>query len=331
VTLEILDAGWATTIQDAGRPGWGHLGVPIGGAADPWSLGVANLLVGNSSKSAALEVTLGGFRARAVEPVVVGVAGADLGGDVRPGEARLLEPGDVLELPGATDRDPRGSRAYVALAGGVDVPAVLGSRSTCLAAGFGGLEGRPLRAGDRIAAEALRPARAVEGARAPWPDSAIAPVPAGGLRVIRNTQAATAPSASTVDALLATTWTITPESDRMGLRLDAENGARLDADARSLTSFGVVRGAIQVPPDGRPIVLLADHQPTGGYSIAAVVIAADLPALGQLAPGATARFQAVDGAAARAALMAQRATWDRLVRHHREDAGWDDLWRSAGA
>ena len=160
MTLEVLEAGVLTSIQDAGRPDWTHLGVPIGGACDPWSRAVANLLIGNDAGAAAVEMTLVGATFEVRVPVTVGLAGADLGGIVResgrplaPGRTHRLEVGSTIAFPGSADAAARsGARAYLALPGGIDVPLVLGSASTALGAGFGGIDGRRLGAGDVLRA-----------------------------------------------------------------------------------------------------------------------------------------------------------------------------------
>lgn len=322
--IEVLEPGLLTTVQDLGRPGWGHLGVPTAGAADPWSMAVANALLANAPGVAALEVTLTGPRLRAHRALDVAIAGADLratagGHPISPGRAVRLEPGEELTVPGPPVRG--GARAYVAVAGGIDVPAVLGSRSTCLGASFGGIEGRSLRAGDRLTATAGG-GRTIDA----WPGEPIAPriMDRDGTVVVR-----VLPRPSTAPEVTSTTWIVSAASDRMGLRLDGDGRQQTGADGE-LPSHGVVRGTIQVPPDGRPIILHADHQPTGGYPVAGVVITADLPSLGQLAPGDRLRFERVDLTAAQAALVEQRAAWAAAVAVLRADAGWDDLWRSAG-
>lgn len=335
MSLEVLEAGFLTTVQDAGRPAWTHLGVPVGGACDPWSLAVANLLAGNDAGAGALEMTLSGPTLAVRAATVVGLAGADLGGVVRetgerlaPGLAHRLEAGTTIEFPGGAG-SAGGARAYLAPGGGVDVPLVLGSASTALAAGFGGSQGRPLRPGDRIAGRlgeghGRRP-DAVAG-RA-WPRLADDPLTDDGpIRVIAG------PAAGAAE-LAAVSWRVATGSDRIGLRLD---GPPLAAGtgpgaAGELLSHGVVWGAVQVPPGGAPIVLLADHQTTGGYPVVAVAIAADRPRLGQLRPGDEVRFASVGVDEAREALRRRRAALARGARLLVEDAAWETLWRSAGA
>ena len=319
--IEVLEPGLLTTVQDAGRPDWTHLGVPVGGACDTWGLAVANLLAGNTPDAAALEMTIAGPSLRVLDDIVVGVAGADLGGSLRPGRATRLRAGATLEFPGTTSAP--GARAYLALAGGIDAPLVLGSSSTALGAGFGGLNGRPLRAGDvlRGGAAARRAGDAV------WPVTTDEPELGGDeppLRVVRGPAA----RKGRLEALIGGSWAVAAGSDRVGLRLEGPPVAASRGSA--ILSHGVTFGSIQVPPDGQPIVLLADGQTTGGYPVAAVVISADRPRLGQLRPGARVAFEAVSLDAAREALMRRTSALGRAAEILRESAGWDDLWQAAG-
>ncbi len=324
--LEVIEPGLLTTVQDGGRPGLGHLGVPVSGACDRTSLAIANLLIGNHPDDAALELTLAGGRYRVLEPLTVGLAGADLGGVERasgrrlaPGAGHVLAAGETIEFMGA-----EAGRAYLAVPGGVDVPAVLGSRSTCLPGAFGGHEGRPLRAGDVI-----RPAigRSVPGPgrRARWPGSPVPPRP-GPIRVLAGPHLDRLGSGAVV-RLVGTTWTVAAASDRMGLRLA---GATIDGAGGELVSHGVPTGAIQVTASGLPIALLADHQVTGGYPIVAVVATVDLPRLGQLLPGGTVRFTEVGLEEARAAQVAAREAFEQAAAALRDSDRWDDLWQSSG-
>jgi antagonist of KipI len=334
--LEVVEPGLVSSIQDAGRPDWTHLGVPIGGACDRWSLAVANLLAGNGPHVAAVEMTLVGATFAVRSPIVVGLAGADLGGAVRetgrrlePGRSHRLDAGTTIAFGGdATSRT--GARAYLALPGGIDVPVVLGSASTSLGAGFGGIEGRRLETGD-----VLRPATSASGGTeerdpdprtdAVWPamadDPLVEAVADAPIRLLAG-------PTDGLDAVVAAEWRVGSGSDRVGLRLE---GPSIEAgDGREMLSYGVVLGSIQVPAGGAPIVLLADHQTTGGYPIAAVVITADHPRLGQLRPGAPVRFAVTTIAEARLALARRRDALARGAAAVREDAGWDQLWQSAG-
>jgi biotin-dependent carboxylase-like uncharacterized protein len=329
--FEVLEPGMLSTIQDLGRPESTDLGVPVGGACDRWSLSVANVLVGNDGGAAALEMTLVGPVVRAVRTTEIGLAGADLGGQVRetgarlePGRAYLVEAGMTVAFPGS---ESGGARGYLAIRGGISVPLVLGSASTLVSAGFGGFGGRPLRAGDLLAASTASTAAHVPGgivSRA-WPVLRGDPFAgaAGGteVRVVDG-------PAPGIDDLAAERWRVGAASDRVGLRLD---GPTIEGSGGGeLLSHGVVEGAVQLPPDGRPVVLLADHQTTGGYPVIGVVIGADLPLVAQLGPGADIRFRRVGLAEARAALIERHAAFRRATAAIREAGDWDDLWRSAG-
>lgn len=264
-------------------------GVPAGGAMDAFALQAANRLVGNPPDAAAIEITAGGAIFDALAPLVVAVAGADLAPrlDDRPAPlwaSFVMRPGARLVFAGR--RRDWGARAYLALAGGVDVPAVLGSRSTDLAAGFGGLAGRALRAGDVIGASKAVVLDALAGqlwredmrpAYRSWP--ALRALPGPHLDHF---------TPESIAALRSATWRVGQQSNRIGYRLDGPK--LLQARSASVPSLGVVAGALQVPPDGRPILLMADAQTSGGYPIAGVVIRADLPLAAQLLPGDSLRF-----------------------------------------
>lgn len=320
--LEVLAAGLLTTVQDRGRADLGHLGVPRAGACDPWSAVVANLLIGNDPEAATLELTLVGPELQVLARCVVGIAGADLGGTValsgrrlEPGRSHALAKGDIVTFAGSIGTS--GARAYLALPGGVDVPVVLGSRSTCLVGGFGGLAGRAIQAGDRVGCLG-DPDRAPVDAT--W--SGTSPNWDAGVRVLAG------PADGPLTHLERQDWTVGSASDRMGLRLDGPSLAT-PRDAGERPSQGIVPGTIQLPPDGRPIVLLADAQPTGGYPVPAVVATVDLPVVGQLRPGAVTRFRRIGADDARSALREQRAALDDGARRLRDAGRWDELWRSA--
>lgn len=278
----MLDAGVLTTVQDLGRTGWAHFGVARSGAADRASLRLGNRLVGNPADAAGLEVLVGAARFRADGAAVVAVTGAavDLWVNESPRGRNVslrLESGDVLRLGIAA----LGLRAYMAVRGGVDAPLVLGSRSYDQ---LGGLGPPPLRTGDIVAIGA-------DPDRAPHWD--VAPVrevdPAPTLRVTAGPRDGWLLPPGLAQ-LTSQPWSVQPMSDRTGVRLSGPRIARRDGE---LLSEGLVPGAVQVPPDGNPIVLGPDAGVTGGYPVVAVVNDSDLDLVGQLAPGARVTFRLV--------------------------------------
>lgn len=281
--LTVLAPGPLATVQDLGRPGWAAIGVTRSGAADRSAAALANRLVGNAADAAVVEVTAGGLRVRAERTLLVAVTGAPapvaVDGRAAPANAPLtLPPGAVLAL----DVPPVGLRSYLAVRGGIDLPPVLGSRSTDTLSGLGP---SPLRAGDRLPVGALA---------ADEPVVDVAPVPAPSTRPVLRVRPGPRHDWLTGAAWAALTgqeWTVSADSDRVGLRL---TGARLErARAEELPSEGLVPGAVQVPPDGAPVLFLVDHPVTGGYPVLAVVTGADLSVAAQLRPGDVLRFRAV--------------------------------------
>jgi biotin-dependent carboxylase-like uncharacterized protein len=283
--IEVVRAGPLTTIQDRGRPGFAHLGVPRSGALDGPARALANRLVGNGEDAAALETTLGGVSVRVLCPCVVAVTGAEseVSVDGRPAVWSLavaLAPGQVLDVGPALS----GLRAYVAISGGIGVQPVLGSRSTDV---FSGLGPAPLRDGDRVAlgAPAGPPATIDVAPLAEPPDPLVLRLSLGP----RHDWFTMAALRTLADA----TYVVSPVSNRVGMRLD---GPALERQVgRELPSEGLVLGAVQVPADGRPLVFLADHPTTGGYPVIGVVEPHDLPPCAQARPGATVRFSVVRG------------------------------------
>jgi biotin-dependent carboxylase-like uncharacterized protein len=310
--LSFLASGLLTTLQDLGRVGYQHLGIPVSGALDPVSLAAANLLVGNPAATAALEVAYQGPSLRVeADSVRIALAGAaapierlaapDDGSPQRLAmlESTRLERGDQIRIGAFA------GVLYLAAEGGFDVPAVLGSRSTLVRAGIGGLNGRPLQAGDRL--PLCRPrASEVEEVRL----SALDLTPPASFRIILGPQDDYFTPAA-LRLIEQASFTVTPASDRMGMRLD---GPRLEhSKGYNIVSDGIAPGTVQVPGNGLPIVLLADRQTTGGYPKIATVISADLPALGRLTPGATVRFRSVNIEEAEAARRQQAAALARLA------------------
>ncbi len=376
--IEILAPGPLTSVQDLGRDGWRHLGVARGGALDPGLAALANRLVGNPDDAALLELSLHGPRLRLLRPLRIALLGAHvdarLDGEAVPGGRPVALPPGELRLGGLRG----GARAWLALAGGVDVARLLGSRSTDLRGGFGGVAGRALRAGDRLAlgqcgreddhrvgengldengldASGLdknglegrgwnepgrppsRPPGTKPNARGPgrpgpggWgPGEAADGSSRAAIQRIRapswwidpefdppdTTPIRFRPSADptlteALAGLARHSWRVHPASDRQGLRLD---GAALPAPAASGVSEPVAPGTLQLPPDGHPIVLLADAQTVGGYPRLGHVIAADLPRLAQAGPHARLRLAACDAEEAAAALRQRQVRLARLA------------------
>ena len=276
--IEVLETGPLVTIQDRGRSGFAHLGVPRAGALDGPAAALANRLVGNSRGAAVLEVLLGGLAVRTDAGCWVAVTGAaaPLTVDGAPrGHARAewWPAGSVLRLgvPGT------GVRSYVAVAGGIDVPRVLGSRSTDTLAWVGP---PPVEAGTVLPVGAAT--------RGPRPLDTPRPPGAGELRVVPGPRDDWfAPDA--LDRLCGSPYVVAADSNRVGLRLDGPELRR--SSAGELASEGLVLGSVQVPPSGQPVVFLADHPPTGGYPVIAVVEPADLWQCAQLRPGDPVRFR----------------------------------------
>jgi biotin-dependent carboxylase-like uncharacterized protein len=287
--LKVRAPGLHTTVQDLGRPGYQAIGVPVSGALDGYSLRLANALVGNEPGAAALEVLLSGpaFEV-AADRVRVGLAGGgaslaiDASHIVTAGQSVTLARGTVFHV--VVGR--QSACCYLAVEGGVAVPPVLGSASTYVRAAIGGIEGRALRRGDFVP---LAVARAAERAELRLPSL----LPGTGdqpIRIVLGPQQECF-TAAAVAALLGSEFRISQSADRMGMRLD---GPLLrHRGGWDIVSDAIPTGAIQVPGSGQPILLLADHQTTGGYPKIATVVSTDLPVVGRRRPGDTLRFVAV--------------------------------------
>jgi biotin-dependent carboxylase-like uncharacterized protein len=280
--LTVLATGPLATVQDRGRPGWASIGVTRSGAADRAAADLANRLVGNDPAAAVVEVTAGGLRVQAERAVLVAVTGAPAPVTVddraAPFDGPLpLAAGQVLGL----GSPPVGLRSYLAVRGGIDVPPVLGSRSTDVLSGLGPA---PLRSGDRLPVGRLaaeEPIVDVAAVRAPSGRPVLGLLPGPRRDWLE-------PAAWT--ALTSAEWSVTADSNRVGLRLAGPRLVR--AREGELPSEGLVPGAVQVPPDGAPVLFLVDHPVTGGYPVLGVVPTADLPAVAQLRPGDVVRFRA---------------------------------------
>lgn len=286
--LEVLATGPLTTVQDLGRPGFSAWGVTTSGAVDRGALRLGNRLLGNPKGAAGLEVTLGGLHVRAGADLEFTLTGARCpatvdGGPVAHNAPVRVAAGATLELaPPAA-----GLRTYLAVRGGIEVPAMLGSRATDVLAGLGPVVPAP---GDRLPIGPGRGDRP-EVDLAPHHDPAGGEVTLGirlGPRHDWFTPAALA-------TLTSTTWSVTPASNRVGLRLDGPELAR--ARTGELPTEGMAAGALQVPPSGLPTLLLADHPITGGYPVVAVVLDADFDLAAQVRPGQVVRFRDAGGRA----------------------------------
>lgn len=310
--LVIVQPGLSTTVQDRGRFGWQRFGVPVSGALDATALAAANIVAGNEPGEAVLECLYQGCEVEvAADSARFAVAGSgawldliDPDGSV---ERRVVALESVVVTRGHRVRvriaGPSIS-AYLAVAGGMVVAPVMGSRSTYVRARLGGHDGRALREGDH-----LRLARGIAAVRGEVRLEGIDLAPASVVRIVAGPQDDHF-SEQAMAVLCAAPYVVRPASDRMGLRLD---GAKLEhRHGADIVSDGIAPGAIQVPGDGLPIVMLADRQTTGGYTKIATVISADLPALGRVGPGSVVRFELVSIEEAEAAARCRAS----------EIAGW---------
>ena len=314
--LRVAQPGIQATVQDRGRFGYARYGVSASGAADPDALALGNVLLANARDAAGLEIAGGDARFEALGASVVVVTGAPCvvrvnSRQMADGITFALAPGDTLELGPAL----AGMRVYLCIAGGVSVSPVMGSRATDLRAGLGGLAGRAIKAGEVL--ERYAADDAIAGQVAP-PDL-MRRITASGewvLRVLPGAPLSQAPlSSQALDALQRASFTVDARSDRVGVRLRRVDGPCLEGG--QVLSEGAPRGAIQLPPDGEPVLLLADAQATGGYRVPAVVASADLWRIGQLRPGDSVRFRLVSRDEA---VMALRRLADEIERVSRQPA-----------
>ena len=290
-SLEIVEPGLLTTVQDAGRYGYQRFGVPVSGAVDVFALKAGNILAGNAQDAAGVEMTVVGPSIRFLTDTWIALTGADLGPllDARPipmWRSVAVPARAILSFDGARD----GMRGYLAVAGGIDVPVVMGSRSTYVKGAIGGHLGRALMASDSL------PTMERDGHLDPTnnrlPDHLGAPRygKTHEIRVVLGPQDA-AFTAEAVQTFLSSDYSVSIHSDRMGYRL--EGPVIQHRSGPDLVSDGTPFGAVQVPGDGHPIILLSDRGTTGGYTKIATVISSDIGTLGQAMPGNTVRFAAV--------------------------------------
>lgn len=298
--IEVVEPGRWTTVQDRGRPGLERFGIPSGGAADWFAAAVANRIVGNQEDAALLECTAAGPTLRFDADAVIALTGGQSGGAAN-WQRLTIARGSTL----AVGKIAPGLRTYIAVRGGFDVPLVLASRSFCQRGTFGGGFGRPLAKGDGLAIGRMAE---LEPMSTPWPEShRLAPRGPWEVRVTAGAQH-DAFAGDALGRLGATACRVTPEIDRMGLRMETP-GLRLQP--QEILTVPMTAGAIQVTPSGGLIVLHVDHQSTGGYPVIATVITADLPLLAQARPSDTVRFRQVDA--------------DEAARAWRRLSGWLEL------
>ncbi|KIX12205.1 biotin-dependent carboxyltransferase family protein [Dethiosulfatarculus sandiegensis] len=287
--FKVVDPGPLSLIQDLGRFGYGRYGVPVSGALDPFSATVANLLVGNPANAAVMELTFMGPRLEALAQTKMAVTGAQMGmtinGDPAPDWSCLdISPGDKLAFKPAQ----KGIRCYLAVAGGFDVPAMMASRSTYVGAKLGGFEGRPLKKGDILSAG--------EPLGAPSTQS-IPPELRPELNPTITLRAILGPQDDYFDqgleVLFSSEYKVTSKADRMGYRLEGPKVEQIPGKPQSIISEPSLPGAVQIPPDGLPIVLLVE-QTVGGYTKPVTVITSDLGQVAQARPGDTVKFKKVD-------------------------------------
>lgn len=308
----VRSAGFLTSVQDLGRIGHRQSGVSLGGALDAHALRVANALVGNDDVRAGLEITLGTVRLQFQDDRTIAWCGAAFSARIGEAELSAGRPRVVMKDDELTMTAPgQGGRAWLAIAGGINVPSVLGSRSTDLRGNFGGHEGRALRDADVIPLGAAPPvanrhSSAGWGAPATWARPGSDDVV---LRVVRGIDWSRF-AGDAQRSLMTSAYTVAGDSDRMGLRLDGLALSRMEPG--DLLSEAVTPGTIQVPPNGQPIVLLGDCQTIGGYPKIAHVITVDLPIAAQLWPGRTVRFEVVRLAQAQRLLREREEAFARF-------------------
>ncbi|MDA1258950.1 MAG: biotin-dependent carboxyltransferase family protein [Chloroflexi bacterium] len=305
--LRVISPGPLSTVQDLGRSGYQRFGVSVSGAADRYALRLGNLLTGNDQRSAAVEVTLGGAEFEFTGNAIFAITGADLNATLNGSPVPVWE----TMNSGARDRlslnSPAGPgsglRAYVNMSGGIDTPQVLGSRSTHVAARLGGIDGRALEPGDELP---IGPVTNPVEVRRRVPDELL-PAYGGELvaRVVPGPQDDRFDAEATA-LFYGSVYIVSDRSDRMGCRLDGPVIRAIDG-AHDIISDGVVTGAIQVPGDGQPIILLADRQTTGGYVKIGVIASVDLALVAQAAPGTAVRFERISAAEAQSLARARMA------------------------
>ena len=325
MAIEVIKPGLATSVQDAGRPGYYNIGIPISGGLDQYSLRAANLLVGNEEGAAALEATLLGPELLFRAPAIVAVTGAEatpkINGETRPrNESFAVRADDRLSF----DFMRVGARIYVAVSGGIDVPQVLGSRSTYALGGLGGFAGRKLNAGDVLstgnATSGARPGRALSGDLVPTYPKSLELRVLIGLYFHRITD-------ESAKTFFEDTWTVAPEADRIGYRFrkgralsfrERKQPFGAGSDPSNIVDAGYPYGSIQVPGGVEPIILHRDAVSGGGYAMIGTVISADMDRMAQMQPNNLARFVEVDMDAALKARAVHKSRVARMMESLRQ-------------
>ena len=291
----IRQPGPLSTVQDLGRTGYQSLGFPVSGAMDTRALRIGNLLVGNPENAAAIEMTMAGMTVEFTSAAVIALTGADMMASLN---GRQLPPWTAVYAVS-------GLRTYLCVAGGIDVPEVMGSRSTNLKVKLGGFEGRKLKAGDWIGYAAARENTAGRSYTPDeYPDSIV-------LRAVPGPQDDMFTEKG-LETFFTSAYTVTTESDRMGIRLDGE--AIETKKTSDIISDGIAPGSVQIPASGKPIVLMADRQTTGGYAKIATVFSGDLWRLAQARPGTRVTFRRIELAAAQKLHARAEKEYRRLAR-----------------
>lgn len=302
MSITVLNPGLLTTVQDMGRVGYQQFGVPVSGVADPRSAAIANILVGNDQEEAVLECTMMGPHLQFNQANTIAITGGDLmptldGQPLATYRAVTVQAGQVLRF----QAPKTGCRAFIAFSGGLDIPQVMGSRSTYMKAKIGGYQGRKLQKDDVITFRAPGVPKNIN-ARFIAPE--FVPREVYTLRVVLGPQEE-AFTPQGLESFLGQVYSVTSEFDRMGCRMDGP--AIQHVNGADIISDGIAFGAIQIPSEGKPIIMMCDRQTTGGYTKIANVISADFRILGQLKAGDKVRFESVPVRVAQDALLAQRA------------------------
>ena len=315
MSIRVIQPGVQTTVQDLGRFGYQQYGVPVAGAMDPRSMKLANILLDNDPGEAVLEITIMGPQLVFDEPNYVALTGGDLGATLDGApmpryQAVFIRPGQTLRFLGLRN----GCRAYLAFAGGLDIPLVMGSRSTYLKAKMGGYQGRKLEAGDVLNFRSPNPYLMFPERRRLGID--FVPQKQYDLRVVLGPQDDYFTEAG-LETFFREVYTVSAEFDRMGCRLE---GAGVEhKNGGDIISDGIAFGAIQVPSAGKPIIMAADRQTTGGYTKIATVISADFRFLGQLKGGDKVHFVPISVEQAENSLFLEQQYYQMIIDYFNRD------------